>query len=412
MNFEVKISGNEVWILRSAGVEMYKYQNLYFESFIHKRTQLPASVTCPYFLSDEPVSVEITILGRGHLRIKVADAAIGKKIQSEVLRYASGNRSNAIADAEHKALYVKIDKILKPDGVNSRDVEANQVTLSRRAQEQLMKLCEEIHHIERGNIYWQFTKCQIPKQDRAFVTGWLLKRFAIEKDPTVRSDIDTVFLNHGDLVLREFADEVIRLLKDSRYGVSRSGLVHYLTKIKHPRAAELIVSVMDDDRMAWSSLRSLGILKAKQHATHVRKYLRDPDSEIRREARRALKKMGVIMDQAPAPIHLVKNRKSLPKGLEEWSANLDFENLEPVLKSLAECVDKGFGAQEIAEVLGVAEETRPDQTKAFRFPITTGQRSGEVWVVIFMDDIDAPDLAIHADPALIKKLEGTVDLKD
>jgi hypothetical protein len=411
MQFEVKIGGNEVWIMRVAGVQMGAYQEL-FHQVISKKAKLPAVVTCSYFLSDVPVNVQITVLEFGHLKIEAADAEIGKKMQAEISRYTAPNVGSVVADEEHKALYARIGKILEPDGVTPQDVEANKVTLSRRAQEGLMALCEQTHHAHRGKVYWQFTKSQIPKEDRAFVARWLVKRFALEKDPCVRNDIETVFLNHRDLVLRELAEDVIQLINEPRYGVSRSGLIDMLPKTKHPRAADVIASVMDEDRLAWSALRSLGVLKAKQYEPRIRKYLRDADSEVRLEAKRALKKMGCLVETAPPPVHLVKNRKLLPKGLEEWSANLDFENLEPVLQTLTGCVDGGFGAQEIAEVVGVAEETRPEKTRAFRFSVTANGRKSELWVVVFMDDIDSPDLYVHGELELIKRFEATVDLKE
>jgi len=409
MNLEFKIEGNEVWIMRSAGVQMDAYQEL-FHQVITKKAKLPAVVTCPYFLADEPVPVRITVPEFRHLKIEVADAAIGEKIEAEVLRYTANNRAQAIADEEHKALYARITKILAADGVTPQDVQAKKVTLSRRAQEELMRLCEEVRHTERHSVYWQFTCGQIPKADRAFVARWLLRRFTAEKDPSTRNDIETVFINHSDLALPELAEEVIRLVNDSRYGTNRSGLIYVLSKTKHPQAAEVIASVMDQGRLARSALRCLGSLKARQHEAQIRRYLRGPDSEVRREAKRTLKKIGCAVEQAPPPVHLVKNRKSLPSGLEEWSANLDFENLEPVLKTLTTCVDEGLGEQEVAEVIGVAEETQPEQTKAFRFPIKANGQPSELWVVIFMDDIDAPDLEIHANTAIIKKLDAVVDL--
>ena len=411
MQFEVEFGGNEVWTMRAAGVEMGAYQELYFQ-VIEKKAKLPAVVTCPYFLSDEPVNVQITVLTFAHFKIEVADEEIGKKIQAELLRYTANNRAMAIADEEHKALYARIGKILEPDGVTPEDVEANKVTLSRRAQEKLMALCDETHHAHRGKVYWQFTKCQIPKEDRAFVARWLLKRFTVEKDPCVRNDISTVFLNHRDLVWRELAEDVIPLIRNSRYGVSRSGLIDVLVKTRHPQGADVIASVLDQDRMAWSALHGLGQLKAKQYEPQIRKYLRHADSEIRLGAKRALKKMGCLVETAPPPVHLVKNRKLLPKGLEEWSTNLDMGDLKPTLEKLAECVDAGFGRMEIAEVVGVAEETRHDQTRAFRFPVTAQGQGSELWVVVFMDDIDSPDLYVFARPEIIQKFEASVDLEE
>ena len=411
MQFEVKFGGNEVWTMRAAGVEMGPYQQLYFD-VLEKKAKLPAVVDCPYFLSDEPVNVQITVLTTAHFKIEVADDEIGKRIQAEVLRYTTRKEGVAAAKAEHEALYDRIRKILEPDGVTPEDVEANKVTLSRRAQEELMVLCDQTHHAQRGKVYWQFTKSQIPKEDRAFVAHWLVKRFATERDPYTRDDVSTVFLNHRDLVLRELADDVIPLIQNPRYGVSRSGMILLLAKTKHPRAAEVIASVMDEDRMAWSALNSLSQLKAKQYEPQIRKYLRHADSEIRLGAKRALKKMGCLVETAPPQVHLVKNRKLLPKGLEEWSTNLDMGDLNPTLEKLAECVDAGFGRMEIAEVVGVAEETRHDQTRAFRFPVTAQGQGSELWVVVFMDDIDSPDLYVFARPEIIHKFKASVDLEE
>jgi hypothetical protein len=414
MNFEVKLPQRMgTWALRAAG--LYPTAE-YFDVFHHvyeNKVTLPATVSCPYFPSEKPVGVRVTVCSFSpvnHFKIEIEDEAIGNRIREKLIHYSGENHGLAVSDREHEELYARIDEILKPDGVTTKDIERGTVVLTRRAQQALMRLHDEVEYIRRGNIFWQFTKSAIPKTDRVFVARWLLKCFAAEKDPLTRNDIDTVFLNHGDLIVRELADDAIRLLKDSRYGVSRSGLIHILAKLKHPQAAELIASVMDEDRLVWSALRSLGILKARQHETRVRKYLRDPDSEIRLEAKRTLKKMGCDVDKAPPPIHLVKGKKSIPKDLEEWSANLDFETLEPVLKSLAGCVHDGFGSQEVAEILGVAEETKPEQTKAFRFVVNGGMN--ELWVAVFMDDINSPDLYVHSHPELIKKFAATVDLPD
>ena len=40
------------------------------------------------------------------------------------------------------------------------------------------------------------------------------------------------------------------------------------------------------------------------------------------------------------------------------------------------------------------------------FGIKSGGKASDVFMVIFMDDIDSPDLAIHAVPHIIEKLES------
>ena len=46
------------------------------------------------------------------------------------------------------------------------------------------------------------------------------------------------------------------------------------------------------------------------------------------------------------------------------------------------------------------------ETRFFRFPVATKAGKGEVWLEIFMDDVDAPDLAVYADPATIAKFDA------
>jgi hypothetical protein len=160
------------------------------------------------------------------------------------------------------------------------------------------------------------------------------------------------------------------------------------------------------------AVECLAKLRARQCVGAIEKFARHRDPDVRRAVTKAVRKFGVAVAMPPPPIHLVKNRKFLPKGLTEWSANLDFENLEPVLQKLAKCVETGFGVQEIGEVIGVAEIMRPDQTKAFRFPITAKGKPSELWLVIFMDDIDSPDLEIHGSAEVIQNFEATAPLKE
>src|SRR4029077_205815 len=102
--------------------------------------------------------------------------------------------------------------------------------------------------------------------------------------------------------------------------------------------------------------QALAKLRATKHADAIRQCLSDPDADVRREAKKALKKLGVPSDEPapPPPVHLLKGRGGgkIPPGLEEWSQNLEMNELEPILAKLATYIDRGFGKPEIAEVLG------------------------------------------------------------
>jgi hypothetical protein len=50
---------------------------------------------------------------------------------------------------------------------------------------------------------------------------------------------------------------------------------------------------------------------------------------------------------------------------------------------------QGFASREIAKVMAVAGDMKVEQTRAFRFPIRSKSRAGELWLVMFMDHIDS-----------------------
>jgi hypothetical protein len=215
-----------------------------------------------------------------------------------------------------------------------------------------------------------------------------------------------VFLVLGTITgLPEIAEDLIRLIEDRRYGHHRGPLCQALAKAKHPRAADVIASVMGEKYMALFCLAALGKTRgAEKHIARIKKFLSDADSDVHREAKKLLKKLGVPVEVPPAPVHVVKGKRNAPEGLEEWSANLDMDDVAPTLQKLAARVREGFGDTEIAEVVGVAEQMEPEQTKALRFPIEADGEKSEVWIGIFMDDVNSPDLSIFAVPRLLKGL--------
>jgi len=105
----------------------------------------------------------------------------------------------------------------------------------------------------------------------------------------------------------------------------------------------------------------------------------------------------------------VKLSSKLPRELEEWSAGVELDDVGRILGEAGKLV-KGFGKTEIAEVAGMAEEMAVEQTRAFRFEVKRGGKSEELWVTLFMDDINSPDLAIFANPEVIARLEKRVKL--
>jgi hypothetical protein len=408
MRFEAKLHYRVgIGTLRSAGIDTTPYSR---KCWANQEKIFPMEISCPYIFSEKPVNIRLTVLVDHyplfHAAIEVDDETIGGKIQERVIRYSIENNGQTLAEQEHKLLFAKIDEILKRDGTTSEKLQRESVILSRPTLESLMQLCEETEYGNQGSVYWIFWHPVIAKTDKAFVGRWMLKIFT--KYLFERGDIS---VNLDKLAVPEIADDLIQLIKDRRYdGFNRGALCEALVKTKDSRATEVVASVLNEDGVTRWALECLGKLHAREHIEAIRKFVRHSNSEIRREAKKTLKKLGFPVETPPPPIHLMKNRRALPKNLEEWSVGLDIEDLKPTLEKLAQCVEEGFGTKEIAEVIGIADEMKHNQTKSFCFPIIAKERETELWLIIFMDDIDSPDLAVHANSEVIQKFSSVVIL--
>jgi hypothetical protein len=265
-----------------------------------------------------------------------------------------------------------------------------------------MELCERSEAWQRSDIHQLFTKKTVAKSDRDMVAGWLIKRF--EADPD--SD-DQLGMCIWENAVPSITEDLIRLIHEPRYGHHRAALCQALAKTKDSRAAAVLASVMDEPNLALWCLSALGkTAGARLHISKIKKHLHAGNGEVRREARKLLGKLGVPIEKTkpPTPDHLVKSTRSVPIELEEWSTNLDEDELEATLQKVSECVGKGFANTEIAEVLSVVEAMKVGQTKAFRFPISANREKSELWVVVFMDDVGAPDIEIHASAKNIRNI--------
>ncbi|HEV2294171.1 MAG TPA: HEAT repeat domain-containing protein [Tepidisphaeraceae bacterium] len=414
MAFEINLPHRiDVCLLRYAGMETDAYHHRSMDVII-KQTPVPFEVQLPYFLTDPPAKISVIMLENGkfvRLRIAAPDAAIERRIRKYLERYSAENDGEAVMDREHKEVWKRINTILKRHGMSYEKLSRGEALLNRRAIEELIELADQLPPDRMSNISALFSNGHVVRADKEFAVRWLMKRLAKEPDPSTRGDLS---LRIWENTVPAIGAELIKLIERERgmFGGASSGLIMALAQTKHPRAADFIASILDDPHVSWAGLQALAKLKTTQHADKIGRYLRDPDHEIRREAKKALKKLGLAAEQPPPPVHLVKGKAKMPNGLEEWSRNLDMDELEPIPKTVANCIERGFGDSEVAEVIAVAEEMKPDQTKIFRFPVRAGKARGELWLVIFLDDIDSPDLEVHASAAVIEKFTRLSPLWD
>lgn len=404
--FEVCFSrGQAFQSLRKAGLHAEPFGELTRNMLLAARepVEVPtakAEVVCPYLRSAYPVKAKVQVLRYGlptDLRIEVADRVHGERLREELTTLAIKDAPLAEAERQHTALWGRIRKVLERTGVTPEELHAQRAALSRKALEELIELGKETPANQRANLH---SLCRlVGKEDREMAARWLISEF---EKPDAN---DQLGVRIWEVAVPAVAGDLIGLIQDHRHGGERGCLCLALAKTRDKRAADVIASVLREKGVTRWAIEALGMLKAKEHAAAVRPFLQDVQADVRREAKKTLKKMGLPVEASLTPVHLVRNRRTLPGGLAEWSANLDAEQVEPILKKLGRCV-KGFGAKEIAEVLAVTEEMSPDQTRAFQFPVRYKGEAVDVWIVVFMDDVDSPDLAVHATADLIAGLES------
>jgi len=343
------------------------------------------------------------VAGSGtHMRIEIGDEKVARAVRKKLEYYSLENDGEGRFWKDHKALWAEIEKILKRDKLSYDKLQDGEGVLARRAIEGLMKLCEKTEPIRREDIRSLFSGNWIPKSERGLVAPWLIRQF--ERDYVWD---DQIGMRIWENSIPAIAEDLIRLIENRGFDHHRGPLCPALAKTEHPKAADVIASVMHEKWMGLFCMEALGKLRgAEKHVEKIKTFLRHPDGDFRRAARKLLKKLGADTDlpPVPPPVHLFK-KQSIPKGLEEWSANLDMDDLAPTLKRLAECVEQGFGEREIAEVMGVVEQMRQDRTKAFKFSVTVAGNESDLFLVIFMDDVEAPDLGIYANQEIVQKIE-------
>ena len=428
MRFEVNLPGGmDCWALRASGLEPEGFTKLSIAVITDKATP-PKTLKCACTLPDASCTASVTVFSFGeperidyredksgriivkrgkrpktatHLQIDMDDPKVAKAVRKKLEHYSFENDGEGVSAREHCEFWDRLGKTLKREGFSTDRVASGEAQLTRRAIESLMELCRETDPIRRHDIRSLLTEESVAKADRPFVVAWLMKEF--ESD--FRID-DQICVKLWTMATPAIADDLIRLIKDRRYGDQRWVLCLGLAKTKDSRAADVIASILGQGINTRGALEALGKVPAQKYVKRIKEFLKDPDSDIRREAKRTLKKLGFPVETPPPPIHLVKKRSAIPKALEEWSSNLDIEDLNPTLMKLSQCVDSGFGKQEIAEVTGVVDEMKPDQTKTFRFPVAGRGQETELWLVVFMGDIDTPDLAVHTRPDVIERFAG------
>ncbi|MEM6453527.1 MAG: hypothetical protein AAF772_00395 [Acidobacteriota bacterium] len=208
-------------------------------------------------------------------------------------------------------------------------------------------------------------------------------------------------------------DQTTLILKDPRYSIARRMLPEALVKIKSKRqeTVELLCSLIDDPDITPNVIETLARAKATETIPLIQPCTESPIPLVKREAQKAIKKLEKLRDKQIKPTKppaLTEVTSGPPDGLIESSMNFDAEQipafLGKVFKQLQN-VDRRV-ASEVRDVLLTMEI---DEERAFTFEVTLNDRLSSVYLRLFMDDEDAADLALYAEPDIAAIIDQVME---
>lgn len=325
MAFEINLPRQMgAYALRRAGLETDAYMeawHLQFTSDDGGAAALPIVLRLPYFLSERPRKVAVTVAQFDpvvRLRVAASGASVERKLRKALQRYSAENDGEAVLGRERRDVYERIDAALRKHRLTLDEVGRGHVVLPRPAIESLIALAGRIDAGHRCDVTNLFANAPVARADRERVCRWLMRCFEENPDPAGRAQLA---LRIDENATPAVGDDLVRLVRRRRLGDSRAALLTALARSKHAKAAAVVASVMRRDGMRWAGLKALAMLGAEAHVELVRQCLRDADPEVRREAKKTLKKIGHPVAAPPVPVHLVKGKPRIPRGLSEWSTS-------------------------------------------------------------------------------------------
>jgi HEAT repeat protein len=87
-------------------------------------------------------------------------------------------------------------------------------------------------------------------------------------------------------------EDLVALVRERAFGRDRQMVVLSLARVKDPRAVEVLVELLDDEDVVGHAVMALGRLKARRARPAIERCLDDPRPWVRKEAKKALVKIG------------------------------------------------------------------------------------------------------------------------
>lgn len=96
----------------------------------------------------------------------------------------------------------------------------------------------------------------------------------------------------GLIMTKDDVNTILSIVQDVSNGTSRQMLVMALGRVKSEEVENVLITLLDDDDVVAHALYALGKLKSQKAKGKIQSLLNDSRSLVRKEAQKALKKIG------------------------------------------------------------------------------------------------------------------------
>lgn len=132
-------------------------------------------------------------------------------------------------------------------------------------------------------------RCLITESARGKVERTLLKEFrSLEpRNPQDGHLKYTIGWALGLMAYPEIYDEILEVAQERRHK-HRGALVEQLYRIKDPRVVDVLIKLLEDPDVVWCAVAALRKLHPAKARPHLERLLSHPDSDFRKEVKRAI----------------------------------------------------------------------------------------------------------------------------
>jgi hypothetical protein len=405
------------WVLLESGLDPQESGRFFDMQHPRRPSNGPVSGSYRFALSEsseESCSVSLSTRSPTdkviHVCVEVASHDLASRLRSLFEQYEAtvdgeSYRDFAAISAAQAADARRVEQALTAARLTPPSADRRQRRLDEQTARVLMEVFAVGGHRARSAVLFKLQAPRTPRPVKSALGDWLIREFPKFENRRLRGEIGAALI---DLVRPEHGERLVALMADERLRSSRSALCLPLAMSKCPSAGEVLSELLGGELRlaALHGLAKLGKAAAAE-ASAVEQFVQHPDPAVRRIAEKVLVRMGAVAPNPPEPAHLVKDKSEGPPVRDrEWSVNLDSVELEEALGVIGSAFDEGFGQPEIAEVVAVADRMMVDQVRQFRFPVRIGNTRSDVWIGLFMDDEEAPDLYVYAEPDVLGRVDA------